>query len=383
MKLKVRPEDFVVEEIIERPLVKNGRYTILKLQKKYWNTLDVIDLAARKRSVSRDLFSRAGLKDRYSLSTQYLSFKGDFKGVIKEDNFILTPIGKSEEPILPNSLVGNRFKIVLRSLDIKDLDRIAENYSEIESQGFPNYFDDQRFGSARHHQGFFAKKLILEHYKGALKLLLCHPYREDGKSTKLFKNHCLQNWGRWEECFMLAPREFRRIIGFLMADPKDYRGAIKTIDKEMLNLYLLAYQSYIFNQTLFLLVTDQGVGSKITPYSIGDFKFYKKLKNESVLKKLKIPMVNEKTKLTGAIGAMIKSILKEEGVEQKQFALGKMRFRGVRFKDFLRTAIVFAKELSIGKSQDDELYQGKKKINLEFILRPGSYATILIKRLLI
>ena len=34
-KIKVRPEDFVVDELINISLAENGRYTILKLEKRF------------------------------------------------------------------------------------------------------------------------------------------------------------------------------------------------------------------------------------------------------------------------------------------------------------------------------------------------------------
>jgi len=222
-----------------------------------------------------------------------------------------------------------------------------------------------------------------EHYKGALKLLLCYPYKEDNKATKLFKKYCLDNWGKWDKCAPLASRDYEKIIRLMIAHPKNYREAIKSIDREMLNIYLLAYQSYIFNECLKLYVIESGMDNVEVPYIGGTLLFYSKLKRENNLQNMEIPMLNEKTKLGKTDSDKIKRVLAEEGIELKQFALHKMRFRGVRFKTFLRRAIVYPKNLVIGELEDDELYKEKKKIRFSFQLPPGSYATILIKRLLI
>jgi tRNA pseudouridine13 synthase len=383
MKIKVKPEDFVVEELIDIPLIKNGAYTILQLKKRYWNTLDVIDSIARKLRVPKKLFSRAGLKDRYSLSTQYLSFRGDIKHTIREKNFTLTPIGKTQRAISPLCLIGNRFSITLRSLETRDIETILKNYSDVKAFGIPNYFDEQRFGSARHRKGFFAKELMLKHYNGALRLLLCYPYKEDSRVLKRFKNCCQQHWKKWIVCLPLATQQVRGIIDHLVAQPKDYRGAIKEIDKDMLNLYLLAYQSYLFNQTLSLFVEHYGNGLTHLPYSMGNFVFYRNVEDFQTLYDLTLPMINEKTSLQGITGKVIRSILRQEGIAQKNFALQKMRFRGVRFKHFLRQAIVVPQHFHLERPQDDDVYKCKKKIRLTFTLPPGSYATLLIKRLLL
>ena len=383
MKIKVKPEDFIVKELIDLPLARRGPYTILSLEKKYWNTLDVIDFVARKLSVPKRLFSRAGLKDRYSWSTQYLSFEGDFKHAIKETNFELAPIGRAWRPILPDLLQGNHFIVTLRSLEPGEGKRITNNYEAIKDFGLPNYFDEQRFGSARHRKGFFAKEMMLEHYRGALRLLLCYPYKEDNRKEKTFKNFCHENWGNWQACLDLAPPIYKRIIHHLTTQPKDFKNAIKTIDRELLNIYVLAYQSFLFNIMLSLFVAKYGVDNIQTPYSMGQFVFYRRIRDFSKLKSTPLPMLNEKFRIDAANSEFVEQVLEKEKIKLKDFALRKMRLRGVRFKHFLRPAIVSPKNLMLGKLEDDEIYPTKKKMRIEFVLPPGSYATLLIKRLLI
>jgi len=383
MKLKVRPEDFVVKELIDLPRTTKGQYTILKLQKRYWNTLDVIDFVAKKLSLSKKSFSRAGLKDRYSLSTQYLSFWGTFKKPIREKNFTLIPVGRAHERITARNMIGNSFSITLRSLHEGEILSILKNSAEVKKYGLPNYFDEQRFGSARHRKGFFAKELMLRHYRGALKLLLCHPYREDSKEERHFKNFCREHWGEWKKCFALSPRRYRKIIFSLIEHPKDFKSAIKIIDKELLNLYLLAYQSYIFNRALYALIEKYGTNNVAVAYSVGRFLFYHELKAAHILNKSEIPMLNEKVKLSDTIGDIIAAILDTEGIQLKDFNLRNMRFRGVGFKSFSRSPILFPSHFVISQPQDDELYPHLKKMKITFTLPPGSYATLLIKRLLI
>ncbi|MGB9721447.1 MAG: tRNA pseudouridine(13) synthase TruD [bacterium] len=381
MKIKVQPEDFKVEEIIDIPICKSGPYTLLKLQKRYWNTLDIIDFVARRLSVSKNNFSRAGLKDRYSLSIQYLSFRGDLTEVVEEENFKLVPVGKISKPISPDCLYGNKFSITLRDVNDDEIRKINTNYPEIVENGVANYFDEQRFGSARHKQGFFAKFLMRGHYRGALKSLLCYSYKEDSKSLKFFKRVCAENWGNWDKCLKVAPVETRKILFFLKNNPNDFRNAIKMIDREMLNLYLLAYQSYLFNKILFLIIKDYGKDIVEVPYSMGSFLFYRKLRERDFVRGLKIPMLTEKVNASGYLGKVIRNVLDSEDIQLSDFKLNKMRFRGVRFKNFLRAAIIYPEDFIIGELEDDEIYRNKKKMLINFTLPPGSYATIIIKRL--
>jgi tRNA pseudouridine13 synthase len=380
-KVKVQPEDFAVDEIIRLHLTKKGAYTILKLKKRLWNTLDVIDYVARTTGVPKRLFRRAGLKDRYSLSTQYLSFKGDFKHTIREKNFTLKPIGTSQTPIGAKLLLGNSFRLTLRNLSEEESHRLRRNAGEVKQYGFPNYFDEQRFGSARHGHGFIAKKLILGHYAGALKLLMCYAYKEDSTREKRFKAYCLSHWRDWHGSLRIAPPFYRPILEYLIKHPKDFKNAIKQLDRDMLNIYLLAYQSYLFNEVLRHLIKIYSVRTVRTPYSMGELLFYHELPEQETLATLKIPMITTKTNLTGHTGTIIKRVLKQEDIMQKSLALQKMRLRGVRFKPFDRRAVVFPERFSTNDAEPDDLYPTRRKILVRCVLPPGTYATILIKRL--
>lgn len=382
MKIKVKPEDFVVEELVDVPFTKKGPYTVLKLTKWAWNTLDVIDFVSRKLRVSAKRFSRAGLKDRYAHTTQYLSFKGDFQQTIKEKNFTVTPIAKSTQPVSFRSMKGNRFSITLRHLAHTDINRIQKNYQEILHYGIPNYFDEQRFGSAKHGQGFFAKRLMLGHYKGALQLILATPFKEDPQDEKRFKQFCREHWGQWADCLHRAPPSHRHMVRALAQNKRDLKGAIKTISREMLNLHILAYQSFIFNQTLGKYVTEHSNNTVTMRYSVGCFIFYRKLVDVAVSCQCTIPMVSEKASLRGEVGSIMKSVLDEEGVTIRDFSLRAMRFRGVRSKPFKRNAIVFPQGFTCGKPTNDELYAKKRKMKIAFTLPPGSYATLVIKRVM-
>ncbi len=383
MKIKVKPEDFVVEELVDIPFTTNGPYTVLKLTKWAWNTLDVIDFLSRKLRVPPKLFSRAGLKDRYAHATQFLSFKGEFTQTIREKNFTVVPVGRSVQPVSFRSMKGNAFSVTLRQLSSPEINRIQKNYQSVRDYGFPNYFDEQRFGSAKHGHGFFAKRLMLGHYTGALQLVLATPFKEDSQQEKRFKQFCQEHWGQWQECLRRAPPPYRRIVRVLVSNGRNLKGAIKAINREVLNLYILAYQSFIFNQTLKKYIAQCGIGTATIPYTVGSFRFYQKLTTTAVRCQCAIPMISEKTSLRGEVGSIIQSILDEEGITIRDFSLRAMRFRGVRFKRFERNAIVFPQRFTCGKPITDELYPKKRKMQITFILPPGSYATLLVKRLMV
>ncbi|UCC11745.1 MAG: tRNA pseudouridine(13) synthase TruD [candidate division WOR-3 bacterium] len=382
MKLKVIPEDFIVEELIDLPLSAKGRYTLLRLDKRLWNTLDVIGFLARQFSVSRNKFFRAGLKDRYSSSTQYLSYDGTITKPVQEKNFTVIPLGRTQRPVSAAVLIGNRFTITLRKLSVRDTAVVQKNADEVLEHGLPNYFDDQRFGSARHRKGFFARALMRGHYKGALKLLICYPHKEDSPLVKRFKTCCEQHWGEWHLCIQRVPREFRGVMRYLSEHPRAIKAALRHIDPEYGNLYLLAYQSYLFNNMAGYLIEEYGVGKHTVPYLAGDLLFYRKLKNRRTVTHMRLPMITHDLSLRIPEGKLVRSVLAEEDIRLKDFSLGTMRFRGIRFKQHWRTVIVQPHDLRILAAESDDRYPGKQKLTLCFALPPGSYATLVVKRLM-
>jgi tRNA pseudouridine13 synthase len=60
-----------------------------------------------------------------------------------------------------------------------------------------------------------------------------------------------------------------------------------------------------------------------------------------------------------------------------------LRIEGIFFKPYTRLGLVIPKRLQLSRPEPDELHKGKQKLELTFELPPGSYATILVRRLLL
>jgi tRNA pseudouridine13 synthase len=158
LKIKVKPEDFMVEEIAFLPLVNEGDYGAYLLKKNGWNTIDLLLELARRLNIPFTRFSYGGRKDRYALTSQYNSIKSPGFFDLREKNYSLTRVGVMERPMGPDLIRRNRFEITVRKLNREDVDKISSLVQDAGSTGYPNYFDDQRFGSFDSRQGFFAEK---------------------------------------------------------------------------------------------------------------------------------------------------------------------------------------------------------------------------------
>ncbi len=73
IKIKVKPEDFVVEEVADLSFQKDGDFCVYLLKKRGWNTVDVLKNLSRKLKLPSSDFSYGGKKDKYALTSQYIT----------------------------------------------------------------------------------------------------------------------------------------------------------------------------------------------------------------------------------------------------------------------------------------------------------------------
>ena len=381
MKVKCRPEEFRVQEVINLRLKPKGAYSIYLLEKKLWNTLDAIRHLEQRHRL-RPL-SRAGLKDRYAHSFQYLSKPGPGPKLIREKNYSLRLLGMADAPITRAALVGNRFRITIRNLTAAELAAIETALPEVRRYGVPNYYDEQRLGSARHGEGFIGRKLLDRHYNGALKLYLATPSREDDPRTRRRKARLARHWGNWPKCCELAPPEARPALQHLILHPRRFYQAVALLPRTMLELFINAYQAWLWNKILAALLSDIGVAQATLAYPFGKLSFYRHLSpaDARYLSQLKIPAPGPRATFTSdRVARITNEVLAHEGLELNRLKLG-FRIKGLFFKPYERNAVFRPVNLRLSQPEPDECYPGSHKLVLSFFLPAGSYATILLKRL--
>lgn len=146
---KQTKEDFVVTEIPLYEFSGEGEHLILKLRKKDLATWDAIEILAKYLNCSTREFGYAGLKDKNAMTIQSISIHKKFEEQL--ENFEHANIKILEKTYHNNKikvghLKGNKFFIRLKRVSLVDAKKIEQVISQIVTFGIPNYFGFQRFG---------------------------------------------------------------------------------------------------------------------------------------------------------------------------------------------------------------------------------------------
>lgn len=383
MKIKVQPEDFVVEEVINAQVLKTGKFSLYQLTKRGENTPEVAKKIAKLLRIPSAQIAYAGRKDRHALTRQYITILGRNRPKMAEKNFSLEPVGFLNEPMGPRFIDKNCFAITVRDLTREELAHALAAIGEVKQSGFANYFDDQRLGSFDQRSGFLAEKILKKHFNGALKIYLTRINFQDKREDKERKNFFFENWGDWPACLKKARFKFERLaFGHLAKRPKDLVFLLQQIPAEELFLYYSAYQAYLWNEVLSRLIQD-----KIKPPhsfykgKCADYIFYPGLAKEELAywQELLIGLSASNLKIKDmTVKKIYEAVLKENGLRLAQFNLKKIR--QAFFKPFERKAIVSGVDLRF-EVLPDERYEARKKLILKFSLPRGCFGTMLVKRL--
>ncbi len=226
-KLKIFPEDFVVDEISIEPKHVVGEYTIARIRVRNWETNRLIRQISKNLGISRKRISFAGTKDKKAVTTQLISIKAHIENVQKmriSDAEVLD-IYTSNKPIEIGDLIGNRFKIIIRNATLQD-DELQKNLKTsigqiINTGGFPNFFGIQRFGAIRPITHIVGKHIIHNDFESAVFTYIANPVH--GESEESFNaRKFLEETHDFSESLKIYPKYLsfeKSMINYLVKHP--------------------------------------------------------------------------------------------------------------------------------------------------------------------
>ncbi len=372
-KLRLTPEDFYVEELFDNFDRKDeGNVLILKLKVKNWEHNRLIRYIARSIGVSPKQIFFAGTKDKRAVKVQYLSIVGaKYKEFQLEDVSVLDHF-YLDYPLTLGSHNGNFFKI---NVSNTKENIFSTNCRTVSEKGiFPNFYGPQRFGSMRPVTHLVGKAIVHNDFEYATRLFIGYPgddrFKEERR--KYFDN---PDPNLHYETFPDALDLEKKVMMHLISNGNDFAGAIKELPKNLVEMFIHAYQGYIFNKIL----SKRLESSK--DVEIGDILFSEgKLirATEINIDTLRKNLLARKASPTGLVvgyntefasgmmGEIEREIIREEEIHEFEFKLPfSLKSKGER-----RPIFGFPSNMKCGDS------------TLEFILKPGAYGTSLLREII-
>lgn len=335
--LKALPEDFVVNESKPEKLLNEGRFAVFSLQKKNWSTIEALIAISSYSRINIKEFGYCGVKDKHALTTQYISVNKIHKkrlSNVKIQDIILIHVGYTDSHLHLGSHDFNEFKITIRNL--------PANMRTRPITYFPNYFDDQRFGK---HNDKIGKSLLKGDYSTA--------------------------------CGLIDAPEVRE---YLKSYPKDYVGALSKINKKKVLLYVHAFQSLLFNSALKNYIKKKYKNNTYqVRHKVNTLLFPNEINREDETLQMPIIGFSYDTK-KDLIDEIYTKILQTQGITLRDFIIKKIPHLSA--EGGIRRAFVRVEKPKIGVLSADELNPTKKKLDIQFRLPSGSYATMAIKGIL-
>lgn len=366
MKIKSTPEDFIVEEIPIRKPKGKGEYTWFLLEKTNYTTTRAIMQLARALRVSKVRFGFAGNKDKYAHTKQVISAWKIEPLQLENLNIKdikIKIIGKDDERICLGDLGANKFDITVRQLKEKELKEAKERAKL--KDFIPNYFGSQRFGTSENTH-LVGRYIIKGELEAAAKEFLTGT--SDNSEAKEYSDYAKKNWGSWKEIIQKCPKFLgleKAVLNWLIKNPTDFAGALRTIPKSVRRLFIHGYQSWLFNLALSNYLDEKVKCDKIA--FLNTKLAFPKEKVDA--KDIKCIIPGTKMRLRkDKFSEKIKKLLEKDKIEVDDFRVKRMpelSSEGALREPFIK----------INKLEVEPLDSNAR---LKFNLGKGSYATIVL-----
>lgn len=382
MRTRVVAEDFYVEEQIALPPSPGGPFTLYRVRKRNLTTLEVQARLAHALRRPPSALTFPALKDRQAIAVQYATLRGDGPARLEGAGFTAERVGRTERPLTPSDLLGNRFELVLRDLSEAEAEAAIAQMAVIGQEGLPNYFGQQRFGSQLASGDWPGRRILLRDAEGALRAHLTEPMAGDPPEVRAFKKIAASHWGDWRLLLDAAPRpsNYRSVLTYLCDHPQDWRHALNLVTPRLLSLYLDAYQSLLWNR-IAACYLEQVVGRPAATIRIArePFPLFRHLADH-IPAEAALPLPAHKAVYRDPLVAKAASrVLDSAGLEP-----GDLKARLLR-RAYLsrgqRRLLLLPREVSASSPAPDERFAGRYRLTLSFTLPPGAYATLILQAL--
>ena len=400
-KLRKKPEDFVVRENSIYPDKKtNGKFTIAEVTSTNWETNTLVRELSKRLHISRQRISFAGTKDKRAKTTQLMSFYNvsiEKLLSVKIKEVEIKNVYLSDKKINMGSLRGNSFKIIVRDINeqnIGNIEKIAQML--LDAGGFPNFYGIQRFGIVRPTTHIVGRYLVKGDFEKAVMSYIANPVSgEDEKISFLRKK--LEETKDYADALKHFPDVLnfeKAILNKLVVNPWDFVSALKELPKNLLTMFIYAYQAYLFNRILSerirrkLPISQAVEGDIVIPFRRDVFEEeYIRVSGENI-EKVNTQIRKGKAFISGLLvgsdsvfadgemGEIEHRIIEAEKIDTRDFIIPEIPF--ISSSGSRRPLLAVLKNFSY-RVIDDVWDTNKKAVSFEFTLLKGCYATSLLR----
>ena len=379
---KQTAEDFQVDEIPLYPCSGAGEYLYLWIEKSGITTHDLLAQLARRLKIRERDLGYAGLKDARALTRQMISVPYRQPELIQNlqlQNAKILQIDRHGNKLRLGHLAGNRFMVTLRKTGTVAIPRAEKILKQLEKQGVPNFFGEQRYGVLGN-SAELGKRLLQKNYPQFCREYLGDPQliRQPGwrQAAELYRQ------GNIEGALAELPGGMtheRHLLQQLGAG-KSPQTAVFSLPKKLLRLFLSATQADYFDQLLQqrLPELDRLQDGDIAVKHINGacFRVTQATAEQSRADNFEIspsaPLFGSKVLIaTGATGAKEQQLLESSGLSLHSWKLGDgLTMTGER------------RPLRVPLLTPEIVAHKKEFITFRFALPKGSYATSVLRELI-
>ena len=251
-RIKVRPEDFIVEEIPRYEPCGAGEHLYIRLKKREVAHSEMIGCLRRTFGVSTAAIGYAGMKDKHAVTSQNVSLHlpadppsldVDHKGIE------ILWAARHKNKLRRGHLVGNRFSIRIRDVDATKTPVVHRIMKQLASTGVPGYFGSQRFGY-RCNNHLLGAMAIGGNWDGMVRELL----GARGSEFPEYQRERREAFdaGRLDDAaaaWTTADRS-EKIVSTALRNGEDAQSAIRAAGRSIVDFWTSALASAVFNRVL-------------------------------------------------------------------------------------------------------------------------------------
>lgn len=382
--IKAHPADFVVEEIPAYEPCGRGTHVYFGIEKTGLATMRAIEEIAWLLGTRPDQIGYAGRKDGLAVTRQTLSIEHvEPKKVaeLRHPRIKILWVVRHTNKLKLGHLRGNRFTVRLRETEPQRLDELRRRLAVLEREGAPNYFGVQRFGAGGR-TWKLGRALLMEDWEEMAAVLLGRPNEADTGPVREARTRFER--GALDEAARAWPRSHRdegRAAGVL-AQTGNVRRAMLSLHPRARRLYVDALQAHVFNRVLARRIDTMGrvmTGDVAWLHRNGaTFVVEDQQREQARCEAGEIspsgPLFGPKMKAASGEPARIEqAALEEAGVREEMFT----RPTAGKCKGARRALRMFPEQVMIEAEED----AGGPYLEVAFTLRPGCYATSLLREL--